>query len=452
MTMNEYNQLICRVSSPSKAWISGFRSYKNPTRAQRKKESSTRSTTMHTGHILFVLTTSNRFLTSHPVIRDPSLRIHSLLESAFETKQSPRVVAYQTIGEPYDNNNNNKRYQTIQNSSSHSEQLTPQNFIPLYNQTFPPFDLLAYSHPPTMENPHEARQAVLLERIGKNVEKCHEAVQELNVCLNVSLGEESSSFYMLVQNCLEEDEDGGEKRKDIRDCLGSWEDERDEPKAVNDNLITSDPQADHPYISLSSSFDFLQFATPITSSYRTITTTSSSSLPPARPQSLLSPDDFLSTPHPHTHGTPSHHNVSRSPGRLYPLKTGRSRRLCMLRCGDDHDTRSDGMKWRDDDRSFSIRNTFRRWASLFDVITHRPGRSHSLLCPPTSLFYLTNLSTSTRTSRNPTTTHHSLRCESPSLNTPNIPRTQHPPLHPLIGNNQILHPNHPSHFGPVRRV
>ncbi|KAL7424701.1 hypothetical protein Q5752_000385 [Cryptotrichosporon argae] len=34
-----------------------------------------------------------------------------------------------------------------------------------------------------MENPHEAEQAVLLERIIKNVDKCNEAVLEMNHCL-----------------------------------------------------------------------------------------------------------------------------------------------------------------------------------------------------------------------------------------------------------------------------
>lgn len=37
-----------------------------------------------------------------------------------------------------------------------------------------------------MENPHEERQAILLERIIKNVDKCNEAVGELNTCLRVS--------------------------------------------------------------------------------------------------------------------------------------------------------------------------------------------------------------------------------------------------------------------------
>jgi hypothetical protein len=50
-----------------------------------------------------------------------------------------------------------------------------------------------------MENPHEARQAVLLERIGKNVEKCLEAVQELNVCLNVSRGWMLLSFFSFLR-------------------------------------------------------------------------------------------------------------------------------------------------------------------------------------------------------------------------------------------------------------
>ncbi|EEB94733.1 hypothetical protein MPER_06406 [Moniliophthora perniciosa FA553] len=34
-----------------------------------------------------------------------------------------------------------------------------------------------------MENPHAERQAVLLERIVKNTEKCTEAILELNHCL-----------------------------------------------------------------------------------------------------------------------------------------------------------------------------------------------------------------------------------------------------------------------------
>ncbi|KAI9635253.1 DASH complex subunit Dad4 [Dioszegia hungarica] len=34
-----------------------------------------------------------------------------------------------------------------------------------------------------MENPHEAEQAVLLERIIKNVDKCNEAVTEMNHCI-----------------------------------------------------------------------------------------------------------------------------------------------------------------------------------------------------------------------------------------------------------------------------
>jgi len=35
-----------------------------------------------------------------------------------------------------------------------------------------------------MDNPHEERQAVLLERIIKNVEKCNEAILEMNHCAN----------------------------------------------------------------------------------------------------------------------------------------------------------------------------------------------------------------------------------------------------------------------------
>ncbi|OCF30383.1 hypothetical protein I317_04392 [Kwoniella heveanensis CBS 569] len=34
-----------------------------------------------------------------------------------------------------------------------------------------------------MENPHEAEQAVLLERIIKNVDKCNEAIMEMNHCI-----------------------------------------------------------------------------------------------------------------------------------------------------------------------------------------------------------------------------------------------------------------------------
>jgi len=34
-----------------------------------------------------------------------------------------------------------------------------------------------------MENPHAERQAVLLERVGKNVGKCVEVIEELNKCL-----------------------------------------------------------------------------------------------------------------------------------------------------------------------------------------------------------------------------------------------------------------------------
>ncbi|PAV18734.1 DASH complex subunit Dad4 [Pyrrhoderma noxium] len=34
-----------------------------------------------------------------------------------------------------------------------------------------------------MENPHSERQAVLLERIVKNTEKCIEVISELNHCL-----------------------------------------------------------------------------------------------------------------------------------------------------------------------------------------------------------------------------------------------------------------------------
>ncbi|WVR05927.1 hypothetical protein IAU60_002953 [Kwoniella sp. DSM 27419] len=34
-----------------------------------------------------------------------------------------------------------------------------------------------------MENPHEAEQAVLLERVIKNVDKCNEAIMEMNHCI-----------------------------------------------------------------------------------------------------------------------------------------------------------------------------------------------------------------------------------------------------------------------------
>ncbi|KAK1926790.1 DASH complex subunit Dad4 [Papiliotrema laurentii] len=34
-----------------------------------------------------------------------------------------------------------------------------------------------------MENPHERDQAILLERIIKNVDKCNEAVLEMNHCI-----------------------------------------------------------------------------------------------------------------------------------------------------------------------------------------------------------------------------------------------------------------------------
>ncbi|WVQ82781.1 hypothetical protein IAT38_004913 [Cryptococcus sp. DSM 104549] len=34
-----------------------------------------------------------------------------------------------------------------------------------------------------MENPHEAEQAVLLERIIRNVDKSNEAIMEMNHCL-----------------------------------------------------------------------------------------------------------------------------------------------------------------------------------------------------------------------------------------------------------------------------
>ncbi|KAF8493613.1 DASH complex subunit Dad4 [Gautieria morchelliformis] len=34
-----------------------------------------------------------------------------------------------------------------------------------------------------MENPHAEKQAILLERIIKNVEKCNELIAELNKCV-----------------------------------------------------------------------------------------------------------------------------------------------------------------------------------------------------------------------------------------------------------------------------
>ncbi|KAF8530401.1 DASH complex subunit Dad4 [Hysterangium stoloniferum] len=34
-----------------------------------------------------------------------------------------------------------------------------------------------------MENPHAEKQAILLERIIKNVEKCNELITELNKCV-----------------------------------------------------------------------------------------------------------------------------------------------------------------------------------------------------------------------------------------------------------------------------
>lgn len=41
-----------------------------------------------------------------------------------------------------------------------------------------------------MDNPHEERQVVLLERIIKNVDKCNEAVMEMNHSLQVSVSRE----------------------------------------------------------------------------------------------------------------------------------------------------------------------------------------------------------------------------------------------------------------------
>ncbi|GFZ43545.1 hypothetical protein JCM24511_01265 [Saitozyma sp. JCM 24511] len=44
-----------------------------------------------------------------------------------------------------------------------------------------------------MENPHEAEQAVLLERIIKNVDKCNEAVVEMNHCIKEFLASSNST-------------------------------------------------------------------------------------------------------------------------------------------------------------------------------------------------------------------------------------------------------------------
>ncbi|GHJ87515.1 hypothetical protein NliqN6_3917 [Naganishia liquefaciens] len=52
-----------------------------------------------------------------------------------------------------------------------------------------------------MENPHEEKQAVLLERIIKNVEKCNESIVELNQCLGEILqSNEVSITSALFQN------------------------------------------------------------------------------------------------------------------------------------------------------------------------------------------------------------------------------------------------------------
>ncbi|EIW72806.1 hypothetical protein TREMEDRAFT_25165, partial [Tremella mesenterica DSM 1558] len=51
---------------------------------------------------------------------------------------------------------------------------------------------------PNMENPHEAEQAVLLERIIKNVDKCNEAVLEMNHCIKEFL-ESSTSTHVAAQ-------------------------------------------------------------------------------------------------------------------------------------------------------------------------------------------------------------------------------------------------------------
>ncbi|WVW82353.1 hypothetical protein I302_104360 [Kwoniella bestiolae CBS 10118] len=49
-----------------------------------------------------------------------------------------------------------------------------------------------------MENPHEAEQAVLLERIIKNVDKCNEAIMEMNHCIKEFL-DSSSDVHIAAQ-------------------------------------------------------------------------------------------------------------------------------------------------------------------------------------------------------------------------------------------------------------
>ncbi|WWC66308.1 uncharacterized protein I206_100209 [Kwoniella pini CBS 10737] len=49
-----------------------------------------------------------------------------------------------------------------------------------------------------MENPHEAEQAVLLERIIKNVDKCNEAIMEMNHCIKEFL-DSSANVHVAAQ-------------------------------------------------------------------------------------------------------------------------------------------------------------------------------------------------------------------------------------------------------------
>ncbi|KAJ9092175.1 hypothetical protein QFC20_007448 [Naganishia adeliensis] len=52
-----------------------------------------------------------------------------------------------------------------------------------------------------MENPHEEKQVVLLERIIKNVEKCNESIAELNQCFGeIIQSNEVSVTSALFQN------------------------------------------------------------------------------------------------------------------------------------------------------------------------------------------------------------------------------------------------------------
>ncbi|KAI5453059.1 hypothetical protein NCC49_006088 [Naganishia albida] len=52
-----------------------------------------------------------------------------------------------------------------------------------------------------MENPHEEKQAMLLERIIKNVEKCNESIVELNQCFGeIIQSNEVSVTSALFQN------------------------------------------------------------------------------------------------------------------------------------------------------------------------------------------------------------------------------------------------------------